>query len=36
MRQRAYVTRSSDGLVTQIVPTADVAWHAGNWYVNTF
>src|SRR5256714_4174585 len=29
-----YVTRSSDGLVTQMVPTKDVAWHAGNWYVN--
>lgn len=30
-----YVIRSSDGLVTQMVPTRDVAWHAGNWYVNT-
>lgn len=30
-----YVTRSSDGLVTQMVPTSDVAWHAGNWYVNS-
>src|SRR3954447_25103105 len=30
-----YVTRSSDGFVTQMVPTKDVAWHAGNWYVNT-
>jgi len=30
-----YVIRSSDGLVTQMVPTKDVAWHAGNWYVNT-
>ena len=30
-----YVTRSSDGHVTQMVPTADVAWHAGNWYVNS-
>jgi hypothetical protein len=30
-----YVTRSSDGLVTQMVPTGDIAWHAGNWYVNT-
>jgi len=29
-----YVIRSSDGLVTQMVPTKDVAWHAGNWYVN--
>ncbi len=30
-----YVIRSADGLVTQMVPTQDVAWHAGNWYVNT-
>ena len=30
-----YVIRSSDGLVTQMVPTRDVAWQAGNWYVNT-
>jgi hypothetical protein len=30
-----YVIRSKDGLVTQMVPTKDVAWHAGNWYVNT-
>ena len=30
-----YVIRSRDGLVTQMVPTKDVAWHAGNWYVNT-
>jgi N-acetyl-anhydromuramyl-L-alanine amidase AmpD len=30
-----YVVRSSDGLVDQMVPTRDVAWHAGNWYVNT-
>jgi len=29
-----YVVRSSDGHVTQMVPTRDVAWHAGNWYVN--
>jgi len=29
-----YVVRSSDGHVTQVVPTADIAWHAGNWYVN--
>ncbi|MCX3063755.1 N-acetylmuramoyl-L-alanine amidase [Streptomyces sp. GXMU-J5] len=29
-----YVVRSSDGLVTQMVPTKDVAWHAGNWYTN--
>jgi len=30
-----YVTRSSDGQVTDMVPTRDVAWHAGNWWVNT-
>lgn len=30
-----YVIRSKDGLVTQMVPTKDIAWHAGNWYVNT-
>jgi hypothetical protein len=29
-----YVVRSSDGLVTQMVPNTDVAWHAGNWYTN--
>ena len=29
-----YVTRSSDELVTQMVPTHDVAWHAGNWWIN--
>src|SRR4051812_17013575 len=30
-----YVTRASDGEVTQMVPTIDVAWHAGNWWVNS-
>jgi N-acetyl-anhydromuramyl-L-alanine amidase AmpD len=29
-----YVIRSSDGAVTQMVPTKDVAWHAGDWYMN--
>ncbi|MCB5910597.1 N-acetylmuramoyl-L-alanine amidase [Streptomyces pinistramenti] len=29
-----YTIRSSDGLIAQHVPTKDVAWHAGNWYVN--
>jgi N-acetylmuramoyl-L-alanine amidase-like protein len=29
-----YVIRSNDGLVTQMVPTKNVAWHAGNWWVN--
>jgi N-acetyl-anhydromuramyl-L-alanine amidase AmpD len=30
-----YTTRSSDGQVTQMVPTRDVAWQAGNWWVNS-
>lgn len=30
-----YTMRSSDGHVAQHVPTKDVAWHAGNWYVNS-
>jgi N-acetyl-anhydromuramyl-L-alanine amidase AmpD len=29
-----YLIRSSDGEVTQMVKNDDVAWHAGNWYVN--
>ncbi|MGW5608990.1 N-acetylmuramoyl-L-alanine amidase [Streptomyces sp. NPDC003753] len=29
-----YLIRSSDGLVTQMVANKDVAWHAGNWYMN--
>jgi hypothetical protein len=29
-----YVIRASDGLVTQMVPNKDIAWHAGNYYVN--
>ena len=29
-----YSIRSADGLIAQHVPTKDVAWHAGNWYVN--
>jgi N-acetyl-anhydromuramyl-L-alanine amidase AmpD len=29
-----YVVRGSNGTVTQMVPDKDVAWHAGNWYVN--
>ncbi|MEV7085736.1 N-acetylmuramoyl-L-alanine amidase [Streptomyces sp. NPDC093085] len=29
-----YTLRSSDGLIAQHVPTKDIAWHAGNWYVN--
>ncbi|MEU2793595.1 peptidoglycan recognition family protein [Streptomyces sp. NPDC007100] len=29
-----YTIRSADGLIAQHVPTKDVAWHAGNWYVN--
>lgn len=30
-----YVVRSSDGQVTQMVREADVAWHAGNWDINS-
>ncbi|WP_163511363.1 N-acetylmuramoyl-L-alanine amidase [Fodinicola acaciae] len=29
-----YVMRSSDGHITQMVKTSDLAWHAGNWYLN--
>ncbi|WP_410625304.1 N-acetylmuramoyl-L-alanine amidase [Amycolatopsis sp. cmx-8-4] len=29
-----YTVRSADGLIAQHVPTKDVAWHAGNWYIN--
>jgi len=29
-----YVIRSSDGEITQMVPTSNVAWHAGDWYMN--
>ncbi len=30
-----YVTRSYDGQVTQMVATKNVAWQAGNWWVNS-
>ncbi|GHG52317.1 N-acetylmuramoyl-L-alanine amidase [Streptomyces griseocarneus] len=30
-----YTIRSGDGHIAQHVPTKDVAWHAGNWYVNS-
>ncbi|MGP4004392.1 N-acetylmuramoyl-L-alanine amidase [Streptomyces sp. 8N706] len=30
-----YTLRSSDGHIAQHVPLKDVAWHAGNWYVNS-
>ncbi|MEV0995324.1 N-acetylmuramoyl-L-alanine amidase [Nonomuraea sp. NPDC050202] len=30
-----YTIRSRDGHVAQHVPTNDIAWHAGNWDVNT-
>jgi N-acetyl-anhydromuramyl-L-alanine amidase AmpD len=30
-----YVTRSADGQVTEMVAPTNVAWHAGNWWVNT-
>lgn len=29
-----YSLRASDGHIAQHVPTGDVGWHAGNWYVN--
>ncbi|MEV8566228.1 peptidoglycan recognition family protein [Streptomyces sp. NPDC051322] len=29
-----YVVRSSDGHVAQMVKDKDVAWQAGNWYIN--
>jgi N-acetyl-anhydromuramyl-L-alanine amidase AmpD len=29
-----YVIRSSDGHIAQMVENKNVAWHAGNWYVN--
>ncbi|MFE4177336.1 N-acetylmuramoyl-L-alanine amidase [Streptomyces sp. NPDC056909] len=29
-----YTLRSSDGHIAQHVATKDVAWHAGNWYIN--
>jgi hypothetical protein len=29
-----YSLRSSDGLVAQHVANRNVAWHAGNWYIN--
>ncbi len=29
-----YLIRSSDGLVTQMVPDKDMSWHAGNKYLN--
>ncbi|WP_399097343.1 N-acetylmuramoyl-L-alanine amidase [Streptomyces sp. BBFR2] len=30
-----YTVRSADGLIAQHVPTKDVAWQAGNWYINS-
>ncbi|MEV5506727.1 N-acetylmuramoyl-L-alanine amidase [Streptomyces orinoci] len=30
-----YTVRSADGHIAQHVPVKDVAWHAGNWYVNS-
>ena len=29
-----YVLRASDGAITQMVDNRDVAWTAGNWYIN--
>ncbi|MTT31785.1 N-acetylmuramoyl-L-alanine amidase [Terrilactibacillus sp. BCM23-1] len=30
-----YVVRSSDGQITEMVRPKDVAWQAGNWYINS-
>lgn len=30
-----YTIRSTDGLIAQHVKAKDVAWHAGNWYINS-
>lgn len=30
-----YTLRSSDGHIAQHVRTRDIAWHSGNWYVNS-
>ncbi|MFE1767485.1 N-acetylmuramoyl-L-alanine amidase [Streptomyces angustmyceticus] len=30
-----YTIRSSDGLIAQHVRAKNVAWHAGNWYINS-
>jgi hypothetical protein len=30
-----YTVRSSDGQIAEHVPAKNVAWHAGNWYVNS-
>ena len=30
-----YMVRSSDGDITQMIHHGDVAWHAGNWTINT-
>lgn len=30
-----YVIRSSDGQITEMLPPKNVAWQAGNWYINS-
>ncbi|RYL87591.1 N-acetylmuramoyl-L-alanine amidase [Sporolactobacillus sp. THM7-4] len=30
-----YVIRSSDGQITEMVRPKDIAWQAGNWYINS-
>ncbi len=30
-----YVVRSSDGQIAEMVQPQNVAWHAGNWYINS-
>jgi N-acetyl-anhydromuramyl-L-alanine amidase AmpD len=34
-RSAHYVVRSADGQVSQLVRAQDIAWHAGNWTMNT-
>jgi N-acetyl-anhydromuramyl-L-alanine amidase AmpD len=29
-----YTIRSNDGHIAQHIPTEDIGWHAGNWYLN--
>lgn len=29
-----YTIRSADGHIAQHIPSKDVGWHAGNWYIN--
>lgn len=31
-----YVIRSTDGHIAQMIENRNVAWHAGNWYINSY